>query len=89
GSYADPYRTNTAISVTWPAAFVSGSTPAVAHALRLGGDSAVNPQARALLLQAAGGPTATGWATLRVQRCSGDATDRPAILSLIAIGRWF
>jgi len=88
GSFADPYRTDAAINVTWPVAF-SASVPAVSVAIRLAGDSVVNATARPLMLQAALSPSTTGWASLRAQRVSADATDREALLSVLAIGRWF
>lgn len=88
GSFADPYRTDTAINVTWPVAF-SGLVPAVSCAVRLSGDSVVNAAARPLVLQPALPPSTTGWASLRAQRVSADATDRDALLSVLAIGRWF
>lgn len=87
GTFADPYRTDAPATITWPAAFTA--SPAVSHTLRLGGDAAVQAAARALLLQVAVSPSLTGWVSLRAQRVSGDAIDRNALLSVIAIGRWF
>ncbi len=88
GTFADPYRTDVAINATWPVAF-SSSNPVVSCSVRLSGNSAVNASARSLLLQVSSPPGVSGWSAIRAQRVSSDATDRDALLSVFAIGRWF
>jgi hypothetical protein len=86
GTFADPYRTDTLVSLTWPAAF---SAPPSASASLVLSNSAVVPAARQLHLQPTTAPTASGWTNLRAARMTSDTTAGDAMASIMAIGRWY
>lgn len=85
GTYADPWRTDQAVTIVWPAAF--NAPPAPSWSLWLD-QGAVVPAARAVALTPAVAPTATGWATLRCMRFSANNHATRALGRITAVGRW-
>jgi hypothetical protein len=86
GTFADPYRTDAVVNLTWPAVF--SAAPTVSTSL-IFSNSAVVPAARQLHLQPTLPPTTSGWNNLRAARLTSDNTAGDAIASVMAIGRWY
>ncbi|WBQ13502.1 DUF2793 domain-containing protein [Hyphomonadaceae bacterium BL14] len=85
GSYADPWRTDPAVTVIWPAAFIAPPAPCWSVWPDQGG---ADPAARAIALTPAGAPTATQWDTLRCMRFSASSHASRALGRITAFGRW-
>lgn len=85
GTYADPWRTDQAVAIVWPAAFIAPPAPSWSVWLDQG---AIVPAARAVALTPAVAPTATGWASLRCMRFSANNHATRALGQITAVGRW-